>query len=306
MVLIALLYFILASTFTIAKTVLFYAKPFFTIGFRMIIAGFLLLIGSWVINRKKPKIKKEDWLLFFQAIMFHIYIAFMAEFWALQYLSSSKTSLIYAATPFIAAVLSYFLLAEKLSFKKRIGMVIGFIGLIPIILTQTDSREAAMEFFSVSLPEVVLLVGVVSATYAWFIIKKLMDRGYSIPMINGVAMLGGGILSLSTSAIVEGFSPCPVSNWGSFLVWMMLLILVANVVVYNMYSWLLKKYSITLVTFTGFLCPIFGAFLGWFFLDEKITWHYFAALGLIILGLSIFYKDEVNFREKKRVKKSLL
>jgi len=87
--------------------------------------------------------------------------------------------------------------------KKFIGMLIGLLGLIPIFLTQTDIRESGMQFFSISLPEIVLLCAVFSAAYAWFIVKKLMDKGYSLLMINGVAMLLGGLLSFPTSFAIE-------------------------------------------------------------------------------------------------------
>ena len=292
MFLVVLLYAILASTFTIAKIVLSYAKPFFIIGCRMILAGTFLL--SYLLLFKKNRfffIKKDIWL-FLQASIFHIYLAFIPEFWALQYVSSSKTNLIYSSTPFIGAILSYFLLSEKLSIRKFIGMLIGLFGLIPILLTQTDVRETAMEILNISFPEIVLLFAVLSATYAWFVVKKLMEKGYSLLMINGVAMLFGGILSLFTSFIVEGFKTPLVFEMWPFFWWLLLLIFMANIVTYNFYGWLLKKYSITFVMSVGFLCPIFGAFYGWFFLNEQITWHYFVSLALITLGLSIFYKEK--------------
>ena len=294
MFLVGLEYAILASTFTVAKTVLSYAKPFFTIGFRMTVAGVLLLGYQYIFNRSKFVIKKEDWWLFFKVSIFHVYLAFIPEFWALQYLSSSKTSLIYSATPFIAAILSYFLLSERLNKRKIFGMFVGILGLIPVLLTQTDTREAAMELFSISLPEVVLFGAVISAAYAWFILKELMKKGYSLPIINGVAMFAGGILSFATSFVAEGVSVSPVFSWGPFIGWVSLLIFLANIVSYNFYGWLLKRYSITFMTFAGFLCPIFAAFYGWFFLSEQITWHYFLSLLLITIGLYIFYKEEIT------------
>ncbi|MFH1461663.1 MAG: DMT family transporter [bacterium] len=298
MFLVVLLYAILASTFTIAKIALGFAKPFFLIGFRMILAGSIMLSFIYFFQKTKFKIKKCDWSLFIKVAVFHIYLAFIPEFWSLQYLTSSKTNLIYSITPFVAAVLSYFLLKEKLSLKKFMGMFIGFLGVIPIFLTQTDTREATMELFSISLPEFVLLIAVFSGAYAWFVVKKLMDKGYSLLMINGVAMFLGGIGALITSVFAEGIATCPIFDFWPFLGWTSLLVLVANIIVYNFYGLLLKRYSITFVTSAGFLCPVFGAFYGSFFLSEKITWHYFLSLAFIILGLFIFYKDE--FKQKKK------
>lgn len=294
MLLVVLLYAVLASTFTIAKTALAYAKPFFLIGFRMTLAGLLLLGYLYFFKREKFYLQKKDWLLFAKVSLFHIYFAFILEFWALQYISSSKTNLIYSATPFIAAILSYFLLKERLGLQKFLGMLIGVLGLIPIFLTQTDIRESGMQLFSMSLPEVVLLFAVVSAAYAWFVVKQLMDKGYSLLMINGVAMLVGGILSFFTSIAFEGVSTSPVFDFWPFLIWTLLLILVANIIVYNFYGWLLTKYSITFVISAGFLCPIFGAFYGWFFLNEQITWHYFVSLVCVMVGLFLFYRKEIK------------
>ncbi|MBD3273306.1 EamA family transporter [Candidatus Dependentiae bacterium] len=292
--LVILLYALLASTFTIAKVALNYAKPFFLIGFRMIMAGSIMLGSLYIFKKRHLKIKKEDIWLFVKVAIFHVYLAFIPEFWALQYLSSSKTNLIYSATPFIAALLAYVLLKEKLSLKKFLGMTIGLVGLVPIFLTQTDIREAGMELFSVSLPEIVLLGAVISGAYAWFIVKKLLYKGYSLLVINGIAMLLGGIGALITSFFIEGIKTNPIFDFWPFLAWTSLLVLVANIIVYNFYGWLLKKYSITFVTSAGFLCPVFGAFYGHFLLSEKITWHYFFSLGLIALGLFIFYKEEIK------------
>ncbi len=294
MILVALMYAILASTFIFAKKAVSYANPCFLIGFRMCLAGSLLLAYSWLFNRSDFVVKRRDWWLFFKTALFHIYFAFILEFWALQYLTALKTTIIYSATPFVAAVLSYMLLKETLSYKKVLGIVIGVGGLAPVVLAQTSLSEG-VSFGRISLPEGVLFGAVVSASYAWFLVKRLMDKGYGLVLINGVAMVMGGLLSLVTAIFVEGFS-APVSDWSSFLFWLLLLIFSANIVVYNFYGWLLKRYSITFLGFAGWLCPCFGALYEWFFMGGRITWHYMLSLVLIIIGLYVFYQDELKRR----------
>jgi len=285
-------YAILAATFTLAKTVLFYAKPFFTIGFRMIVAGFGLLLFQYFFNRREAFPKKKDLPLFLKVSLFHIYLAFVLEFWALQEMASSKVSIIYAITPFIAATLAYFLLKERLGVRKIIGMIIGFSSLFPILMA-TNGLEGA-ELFSISLREVILLFAVFFASYAWFDIKKLIDRGYQLLSINGFAMFVGGILAMITSIIFEGFTPSPIFNFSNFIFWLLLLIICSNVIFYNLYGYLLRHYSITFLTFVGCLTPIFAAFYGWLFLGEVITWHYLLSLIMVIVALYIFYGAEIK------------
>jgi drug/metabolite transporter (DMT)-like permease len=294
MFLVVLLYAILASTFVIAKIALSYSQPFFIIGFRMTLAGILMLGYLYFANKKHFFIKKKDMWLFLQVCLFHVYLAFIPEFWSLQYLTSSKVNLIYSSTPFIAALLAYVLLSQKLGFKKFLGMMIGLFGLIPIFLTQTDVREVAMEFAKISLPELVLLGAVTSAAYAWFIVKKLLNRGYSLFIINGFAFFVGGLGALITSFCSAERHQTLITDFWPFLFWTLLLIFVANIVVYNLYAWLIKRFTITFVTTAGFLCPIFGAFYGWFFLHETITWHYFGSLICVAVGLYLFYRQEIN------------
>lgn len=291
MILVALLYAILAATFILAKHALAYAQPCFLIGFRMTLAGLLLLGFSWM--RGILTLNRQDWWLLIRVALFHVYFSFILEFWALQYLAALKTTLIYSLTPFIAALLSYFLLKERLSTSKIVGILIGLCGMVPIFMVSGGSLG---ELFQVTVPDVVLLGAVISGAYAWFLVKELLNKGYSLVVVNGIAMLLGGVLSLGTSAIFES-SPM-VSDWGQFLFWVGTLIVVSNIVVYNFYGWLLGRYSITFLTFAGFLCPSFAMLYDWLLLGGLLSIHTIASLFLVTIGLYVFYRQELF---KKRV-----
>lgn len=294
MILVVLLYAVLASTFIFAKKAVSLANPIFLVGFRMILSGLFLLGYYALFNRKYLVIKKRDLWLFLQVSIFHVYIAFIFDLWSLQYVTALKSTLIFSSTPFIAAILSYFLLRERLSWKKIAGIFLGIGGLLPVILMQVNEQEAR-SFAHVELPEVVLFLAVVSGAYAWFLVKRLMDKGYSFGMINGVAMLVGGVMSFFTWMVGNwGNLAHPVTDWGSFIFWLMLLILSANIVFYNLYGFLLNRYSITFLTFAGWLCPCFATLYEWLFMEGTITWHYGASLGLVILGLYVFYQGELK------------
>lgn len=286
MVLVALLYAILATTFILAKNALAYAQPCFLIGFRMTLAGSLLLGFSLV--RGNLMWYRQDWWLLIRVALFHIYFSFILEFWALQYLTALKTTLIYSLTPFIAALLSYVLLKERLSFSKIVGILVGLCGMLPIFI---GSGGSLGEVFQITIPDIVLFGAVVSGAYAWFLVKELLNKGYSLPVVNGIAMLFGGLLSFATSFIIE--TQPFVSGWGDFLFWIGLLILVSNIVVYNFYGWLLGRYSITFLTFAGFLCPSFAMVYDWLLLGGELRMNTLASLALVTIGLYIFYRQEL-------------
>ena len=105
-------YAILASTFTIAKVAVGYADPLFLIGVRMIVSAPLMFLVHGVQKNSSFKIAKSDIRIFILVSLFHVFLPFVGEFWALQFMSSAKTAITYSLTPFIAAVLSYFVLRK--------------------------------------------------------------------------------------------------------------------------------------------------------------------------------------------------
>lgn len=290
-------YAILASTFTLSKVAVRFADPLFLIGVRMLVAAFIMFVIYLVTKKQLPRIHRKDGWLFFATGIFHIFLPFVGEFWALQYVSSSKTAITYGLTPFFAALLSFVILKSKLSLKQVCGLVLGLTGILPLVISKDDLPQVSAEFFMISPAESVLLLAVISASYAWFLVSDLMKRGYSITIINGVSMFIGGLLSFGLWFVVSGDENPVHGHVGSFIFWTGMLIVVANIISYNFYGWLLNHMSINLMSALGFLCPIFASFYGVIFLHEEIGLMHVLALSLVVLGLILFYQDEMR---KKR------
>jgi drug/metabolite transporter (DMT)-like permease len=50
------------------------------------------------------------------------------------------------------------------------------------------------------------------------------------------------------------------------------------------------------MSLAGLVTPLFASLFGWYFLNEAITWHFYAAMTLFSIGLFIFYQEEVTTR----------
>jgi drug/metabolite transporter (DMT)-like permease len=281
-----------AATFPLGKIALHYASPVFLTAVRMLLAGSILFSYSYFKEDKKIKVHKKDWALFAKTSFFYIFLAFVPEFWALNYLTSIKTNLLWSAQPFLAAILGFFILSEKLNYKKLLALFVGFMGMLPIIFTTDQGERGLTQFFSISLPEFALFVAVFSTIYGWFLIKQLLDKGYSLSLINGITMSLGGRLCLVTSFGEQFFYQQELyNNFPLVLGYSFLLVLISNILGYGIYGYLLSRYSITFLSFTGFTCPLFG-FLFSYLLGETIPVGYIYGCGLIIVGLYIFYLEE--------------
>jgi drug/metabolite transporter (DMT)-like permease len=168
--------------------------------------------------------------------------------------------------------------------------VLGFAGVTAASLM---SLSETCDGYSSPLPTVILLVAVVSAAYAWFIIKKLLAKGHSLSKLNGISMFYGGIASFVTWGFYQvsfqaSSTVCPVTDVKVFLVSVGLLILLTNIIVYALYGFLLQRYSLTLITFTGFLCPLLTAVLDYLFFKQPICLYDGVALICVAAGLYFF------------------
>lgn len=295
MYLVILLFALFANVFTIGKYGLEYSQPFFLVGSRMVFAGALLLGYQFFVDRRKLGMSRADLIPLVLLALFNIYLTNAFEFWGLQYLTSSKTCLIYSLSPFAAALISYMTLGETMTKKKWLGLFIGMVGFIPILVTGSVEEESVGHFLYFSWPELAVVCAALSSVYGWILLRKLVTERQRPPVVvNGYSMVLGGIMALLNSGAVEEWNPVPVLEAIPFLESAVLLVIISNFICYNLYGHLLKKYSATFMSFAGFMTPLFTAFFGWLLLGEVVTWPFYVSATIIFFGLLLFYYEELQ------------
>lgn len=306
--LVLLLHMLFGSTFALGKAALEFADPYFLISVRMLVAGGVMLLYQYFFNREYWSLNRSHIWLFVQYTLFAIAVSYMCEFWALQYLTSAKACIIFNLSPFVTSLIAYFFISESITRRQWIGLGIGFLGIIPIIITSEASENVAGSFGFLSVPEIVLFFSVLAAAYGWIVMKQLVsDRSYSTIMVNGVGMFAGGIITMIASLIIEGLPrikvPADAYNWsidpyfgsvGMFMLYAGLLTIIANLVCFNLYGVLLRRHSATFISFAGFTTPLFAALFGWLLLSESITWGFALSVIIVTAGLYLFYQDELK------------
>lgn len=290
-----LLYALFASVFTIAKTGLAYTSPLFLVGTRMLLAGIVLLSYQFIIKKQTLSIGRKAWRRLLLLAFFNIYLTNVFEFWGLRYLTTFKTCFIYSLSPFLSALFSYFLFSEKLTSKKWMGLMVGFLGFMPILLSQTSNEEQTGHFFFFSWAELAVMMAAICSVYGWIVLKQLVNEHQLSPlMANGTSMLIGGMFALGHSFVSEDWNPFPVTNYPIFLECTLLLIVISNLICYNLYGTLLKRYSATFMSFAGFTTPLFTALFGWLVLNEIVTWPFYISFVIVLLGLLLFDQEELK------------
>lgn len=294
--LVILMYAVWSSTFSIAKIALQYSPPIFLTSFRMLLAGVILTGYLMIAKRSSFKLDRKQMVSIAFLGLFSIYLTNILEFWGLQYLSAAKTCFIYSLSPFFAALFSYLHFKEKMNFRKWIGLSVGFIGIIPVLLTQTGSEELLNAFSFLSWPTLAVIGATGCSIYGWILLRLIVKDNISPITANGISMLFGGMLALVHSLWAEPWTPLPVPtvDFSYFFGWTLLIAFISNIICFNWYGYLLKRFTATLLSFVGLLSPIFASLHGWIFLNEQPSWVIFFSTGIVSLGLWIVYSAELK------------
>lgn len=293
---VVLLYALFASVFTASKQALEYAPPFFLVGARMMFAAACMLAYCAFAKKESIRIRPGSAKKLFGLAIFNIYLTNVFEFWGLQYLTSFKTCFIYSLSPFLSALLSYFIFSEIMTRRKWTGLIVGFLGFIPILLSKTSQEELAGDLWIFSWAELAVIGACVASVYGWILLKQLVnEEGYSPFSANGLSMLLGGSLALGHSFLVENWNPTPIHGpIIPFLECTIFLIIVSNCIAYNLYGFLLQRFSATFMAFAGLTTPLFSALFGWVFHSEIPTISFYISFLIVFSGLYLFYQEELS------------
>lgn len=104
---------------------------------------------------------------------------------------------------------------------------------------------------------------------------------------NGYSMLLGGILACTHSFFVDNWALLPVKKIDlyPFFQSIFIIILVSNILCYNLYGFMLKRYTATFLAFMGLLSPIFASI---------ISWIIFVSTVIVSFGLFLVYQSEIK------------
>ena len=299
MILIAVLYAVFAGmTFINSKLMLTNPFPFFAGMLRSIGSSVLLFGYAWFVHKKLLKsfflpIRGIRDILIFGALVHGF--AMCGFSYSVQYITPVKLCFIVALSPFITALIQYFTGEEKLSRRKIIGLAIGFIGLIPILLTSEEGGDYSnISATFGAIGTIVCVISVISFAYGWISMKRFLRdfSDYPIEFANSIAMLTGGCISFVLFVLFDHLKMARMEFSPDFPL-LMLAFILSSLATYSLYAYLLRKFSTTFIAFAGFLEPVFGMLLGVAYLGHKITFVSIGALLVLSVGLYIFYKEEL-------------
>lgn len=285
-----------STVFSFGKIALEVSPPLFLTASRFCIAGALFLTYLLLRNRDAFKISLKQFFLIGALGLSGTYLTNAFEFWSLQHLTAAKTCFIYSLCPFFSAFFSYIHFKEKMNKRKWLGLGIGFAGIIPVLALQKGSEELISNIFFISLPELAMVGASICTVYGWILLRLLLQSRVSILMANGASMLIGGLIALAHSFLSESWTPLPVapSHFNAFLQGILIMTFISNILGFNLYGLMLKRFTATFLSFMGLLSPIFASISSWFLLNEPPSPIIFVSTAIVSIGAWLVYSAELR------------
>ena len=192
--------------YTFAKTVMNegYVKPF---GFVLLrVAGATLLFWLMSLFLPNEKIDKKDFFQLFLASVFGVFINMLLFLNGLEFTTPIHASTIMTITPIVILILSVFMLKERITSLKILGVIIGFVGALILTLYGQSARAADNILFG----NLMIFLNAVSYSVYVILIKKLTAKYHPFTFIKWLFLFG---LILVTPF---GFSEVQEIQWQSF------------------------------------------------------------------------------------------
>lgn len=298
MILLLILNFIYASMFIFSKLSLHVSQPIFMTGTRTMLGGVISLIIYGIFSYSWQDIRSittSQWWLIGLLSFMNAYLCNALEIWGLQYLSVGKTAFIYNLTPFFAALFAYVLFSERMTGQKWLGLTFGFIGFMPILIDPSNIIDTTIKISFLSLAEIALLAAAISSILGWTIMRLLIkQRSFSLFFLNGISMIGGGLLCFIHALCFETQPFIQAGAMRQFIQLVGVIAILKHVIAYTLNSYLLTKYTTTLVAFFSFTGSLFAIILGMIFFSETISTYFIISLFSVLAGLIIFYQEELR------------
>lgn len=263
------------SSFIFMKIIAPVLGPIATAGFRVTIAGVLIIGYSYMI-KFDPEWKK-NWKHFTLIGVVNSAIPFALYSFAALHIPASYSVVLNSTSPLFGAIFGAIWLKDSLSFKKIIGVMVGAIGVA--IVSRIDTHQININF---SLSILACLIAAVCYAISGVYIKKFALQIKPLAIAGG-SQIAAGIFLLPFIA----FSPIRSEVTTFILINIFALAFLCSAVAYLLYFRLMSDVGPTKALTVTFLMPVFGMLWGHLLLNEVITIKILFGVLLILVGTQL-------------------
>ena len=251
-------------------------------GYRFFISSIMIFVFSLVTGRT-IKIKKEDISKVGFLGLLQTSIQYVFFYIGLSNTSGTKGSILAATTTFFSVILAHFFYEEdRLNAKRIMGVLLGFAGVV-IVNLKGGAFQGGFRFTGEGFIIISSLVGALAGIYT-----KKIAKNISPFAVSGYQLFLGSLLLILAGFLVGVRGLVLTSNN-----WMLLLYLgFISACAFTLWTILLRYNGVGKVSIYKFSVPLFGVFLSYIFLGERLLgFNVIISVILVSAGIILINKE---------------
>ena len=261
--------------------------------------GFILLRVSgaalvfWVISLFFPseKVERRDWFRFIICAFFGMVLNMLAFFKGLSLSTPINSSVIITISPVLLLVLSAFILRERITWVKSLGIFLGLGGALVLILFGLKAQPNAP---NIPLGNLLFIINATSYSVYLILVKPLVPKYSSITLMKFL-FLFAFLINLPIG--ISEFSEVNWTNLPFEAIWKLAFVVICTTVMtYLLNIYALKQLSPSTIGAFIYLQPVIAVLFAVIVGADSLTALRIGAAALIFLGV---YLSTI-----KRVRKS--
>lgn len=261
-------------------------------GIRFALAGIIVLLFFFILNKKLPTFKKESFKGILIIGLIQTTLEYFFIYYGLFYTTGVKSNILNSTSVFVMVILAHFFYDnDKLNKQKILGCLMGFIGVV--IINFSNGFEINFNLFGDGF----IMLGSASFAIGSVISKKVTENEDSM-IVTGYQLFFGGLILLIIGLI--GGGKLIFSSFNSILLVGYLIIL--SSVAFTIWTILFKYNPVGRVSVFNFLTPVFGTLFSAIILHEKLfEVKNIIALILVCIGIYIVNKPQNIIEENENL-----
>ena len=272
--------FLWGSAFVPSKIGVLASSPLWFLVVRFAVSGAVALAIARALGAAWPRGRRAWTLILLLGVLANaMYLGFTYE--ALRHLAAGIGSVVTSTNPLILALVAPALLGERLTPLKAAGLLIGFVGVIAIVLARTGTGTAEPRDIGLCL------IAVLASVASTVVFKKFLVE-MDVRMTTALQLFAASVALVPFAIALEG---APHATWGVPIVASFVYLVVALSVGGSfLWFWLLEQGEASRVTAYYFLSPVFGLLIASFF-GEALSIRDLGGLVAIAIGISLVQRS---------------
>ena len=269
--------FFWSSGFVAAKYGFPYAEPFTFLALRYVVGSVILVPVCILWKAAWPKTLGEIGHVVAAGLMVQSFYLVGVYYGIYLGISTGVVALVVGLQPLLTGALAGMMLAERVTARQWLGLVLGFVGLGLVVADKTTTAGASASAFAITV------FGLVSITVGTLYQKRFCAT-FDIRSSVAIQNIAGVVLMFALAGMFETMT---VEWTGEFLFALLWSALGLSLIALMLYYWLMRRGAAAKVTSLIYLSPPVTAIMGWLAFNEILGPAAIAGMAIAAGGVAL-------------------